>query len=54
MPSLVPTFYLKCLFWTQHDFSAHDISRKQHEDFIANLKKVWEFNHIEVPLPRTL
>ena len=28
--------------------------RKQHEDFIANLKKVWEFNHIEVPLPRAL
>lgn len=43
--------YLNYLFWTQHDFSESGISPQQRDEFISNLKKIWEFNHIDVPLP---
>lgn len=43
--------YLNCLFWKQHDFSDAGISEHEKAVFIENLKKVWEFNHIETPLP---
>src|SRR5262252_10329557 len=46
--------YLNCLFWAHHDFSESDVSRQQRGDFISNLKKLWEFNHVEVPLPGEL
>jgi len=43
--------YLNCLFWAQYDFAESGVSRQQRDDFISNLKKLWEFNHIDVPLP---
>jgi hypothetical protein len=43
--------YLNCLFWVQRDFSESGVSRQQRDDFISRLKKLWEFNHIDVPLP---
>jgi len=46
--------YLNCLFSAHHDFSESDVSRQQRGDFISNLKKLWEFNHVEVPLPGEL
>ena len=46
--------YLNCLFWAQHDFADSGVSLQQRDDFILNLKKVWEFNHIDVPLPGEL
>lgn len=46
--------YLNCLFWAQHDFAEAGVSQQQRDDFISNLKKAWEFNHIEVPLPGDL
>jgi len=46
--------FLNCLFWAQHDFSESDVSRQQRDEFISNLKKVWEFNQIDVPLPGEL
>ena len=46
--------YLNCLFWAQHDFAESGVTRQQRDDFISNLKKLWEFNHIEVPLPGEL
>jgi hypothetical protein len=46
--------YLNCLFWAQHDFSASGVSRQQRDDFISNLKKLWEFNYVGVPLPGEL
>ena len=46
--------YLNCLFWAAHDFSDYGIDKSEREAFIDNLKNVWEFNHIEVPLPGSL
>ena len=46
--------YLNCLFWAHHDSSESDVSRQQRGDFISNLKKLWEFNHVDVPLPGEL
>jgi len=43
--------YLNCLCWAHHDFSESDASRQQRADFISNLKKLWEFNHVDVPSP---
>ena len=43
--------YLNCLFWAQCDFAESGVSRQQRDGFISNLKKLWEFNHIDVPLP---
>ena len=43
--------YLNCLFWAQYDFAESGVSRPQRDDFISNLKKLWKFNHIDVPLP---
>lgn len=43
--------YLNCLYWATHNFSESGVSKQEQEAFIANLKKIWEFNHIEVPLP---
>jgi hypothetical protein len=31
--------------------SDSDIGRQEQEAFLDNLNKVWDFNHIEVPLP---
>jgi hypothetical protein len=46
--------YLNCLFWAQYDFAESGVSRQQRDDFISNLKKLWEFNRIDVPLPGRL
>jgi hypothetical protein len=46
--------YLNCLFWAQHDLAESGVTPQQRDDFISNLKKVWEFNHIDVPLPGEL
>lgn len=46
--------YLNCLFWAQYDFAESGVSLQQRDDFISNLKKIWEFNHIDVPLPGKL
>ena len=46
--------YLNCLFWATHDFSQYGISKQQQEDFIGNLKKIWDFNNIQEPLPGRL
>jgi hypothetical protein len=46
--------YLNCLFWAQHDFAASGVSWQQRDDFISNLKKLWELNRIDVPLPGEL
>ena len=43
--------YLNYLFWASHDFSDSGIGRQEQEAFLDNLNKVWDFNHIEVPLP---
>lgn len=45
------TIFLNWLFWTQHDFSEFGISDEQREASLSNLKRCWEFSHIEVPLP---
>jgi hypothetical protein len=46
--------YLNCLFWAQHDFAESGVTRQQRDDFISKLKKLWKFNHIDVPLPGEL
>jgi hypothetical protein len=46
--------YLNCLFWAQGDFTKSGVSRQERDVFIFNLKKLWEFNHIDVPLPGVL
>lgn len=43
--------YLNWLFWHQRDFSAGGISADARDDFLEQLRKVWEFNHIPVTLP---
>jgi len=43
--------YLNHLFWVGHDFSDSGISKQGQQAFIKNLKEIWEFNHIEGPLP---
>ena len=46
--------YLNCLFWATHDFSQYGLSKRQQEEFIGNLRKIWDFNHLELPLPGRL
>lgn len=46
--------YLNWLFWAQNEFSELGANLKHGDDFLGNLKKVWEFNQIEVPLPSRL
>ena len=45
---------LNCLFWAQQDFAESGVSLQQRDEFISNLKKLWEFNEIDVPLPGEL
>jgi hypothetical protein len=48
------SMYLNCLFWAQCDFTESGVSQQQRDDFISNLKKLWDFNRIAVPLPGRL
>jgi hypothetical protein len=44
-------FYLNFLFWAQCDFAEFGISRQERDVVIEALRKAWDFNHIEIPLP---
>ena len=46
------SIFLNWLYWVQHDFSELGISVEQKESLLGNLKLCWEFNHIEIALPR--
>jgi hypothetical protein len=48
------SIFLNWLFWSRHDFSKFGINQEQREILLGGLKQCWEFNHIEVPLPRTM
>ena len=48
------TIFLNWLFWSRYDFSKFGINQEQREILLGRLKQCWEFNHIEVPLPRTM
>lgn len=43
--------YLNWLFWHQRDFSGIGISVEARDGFLEQLRKVWEYNRIAVPLP---
>lgn len=43
--------YLNWSFWYQRDFSALGTGADARDGFLEQLRKVWEFNHIPVPLP---
>ena len=43
--------YLNCLYWENCDFSEYRIDQQQKKLFLKNLKRAWECNRIEVPLP---
>jgi hypothetical protein len=45
--------FLNWLFWSCHDFSKWGINQEQREILLGHLKRCWEFNRIEVPLPQT-
>lgn len=44
-------FYLNFIFWAQFDFTGFGITRQQRDATIENLRKAWDFNHIEIQLP---
>ena len=48
------TVFLNWLFWAEHDFSEFGISDDQRKVLLGHLKECWEFNHIEVPLPKNV
>lgn len=48
------TVFLNWLFWSSHDFSMFGINQEQREILLGHLKRCWELNHIEVPLPHTI
>jgi hypothetical protein len=43
--------YLNWLYWLKRDFSEFGIDSQHKQLFVEKLKKVWEYNRIEVPLP---
>lgn len=43
--------YLNFLLWNQHSFADHGITDEQKQTVIDALRRAWEFNSIEVPLP---
>lgn len=45
--------FLNWLFWLQHDFSEFGVSQEQREVMLRRLQQCWEFNHIELLLPRS-
>jgi len=46
--------FINWLFWSRHDFSKAGISEEQRGILLGHLKRCWEFNHIEVPLPQAM
>jgi hypothetical protein len=45
--------FLNILFWTQFDFTALGIEMARRDAVVQGIREAWDFNHIEIPLPRT-
>ena len=48
------TIFLNWLYWLQHDFSDVGITANVKNELLRNLKRCWELNVIQIPLPQNL
>jgi hypothetical protein len=44
--------FLNFLFWAQFDFTALGVGQPQRDAIIMKLREAWDFNQIDVPLPK--
>jgi hypothetical protein len=44
--------FLNFLFWAQFDFTALGVGQPHRDAVIMKLREAWDFNHIDVPLPK--
>jgi hypothetical protein len=46
------TVFLNLLFWAQFDFTDFGVDRQRRGEIVERIRFAWNFNHIELPLPK--